>query len=310
MALDCGQSGIKIRLITPGEDPREIAVPGVRTHQALLPQLNTVIREVQESAGFTARVVACGVSGLTQAENDPQALLRLLQGTGVHRVVLAHDSVTSYLGALRQSLGAVVAAGTGVVTLAVGTGTVARVDGWGHIMGDAGSGYWIGRHALEAVMRAHDGRGPATALSQVVRGTWPDLEQAYILLQSSPTAVATVASFAQAVARLAQSDQVAAQISQAAGEELAHSVSTALQRVASQDGSPHRVAALGGVFGNQMLHTAFSRSLKGLHPAAEPVPAAGTGLDGVQALSTLQPDHPLWELVTAAGAENAHGIDQ
>jgi N-acetylglucosamine kinase-like BadF-type ATPase len=35
-------------------------------------------------------------------------------------------------------------------------------------MGDAGSGYWLGRAALDAVMRAHDGRGPATALTEVV----------------------------------------------------------------------------------------------------------------------------------------------
>ncbi len=46
---------------------------------------------------------------------------------------------------------------------------VARVDGWGNIMGDAGSGYWIGREALDAVMRAYDGRGPQTALTDVVR---------------------------------------------------------------------------------------------------------------------------------------------
>ena len=31
------------------------------------------------------------------------------------------------------------------------------------MIGDEGSGYWIGREALAAVMRASDGRGPADA---------------------------------------------------------------------------------------------------------------------------------------------------
>ena len=38
------------------------------------------------------------------------------------------------------------------------------------MIGDEGSGYWIGREALAAVMRAADGRGPATALSDDVLG--------------------------------------------------------------------------------------------------------------------------------------------
>jgi len=33
------------------------------------------------------------------------------------------------------------------------------------MIGDEGSGYWIGREALAAVMRARDGRGPATQLT-------------------------------------------------------------------------------------------------------------------------------------------------
>jgi N-acetylglucosamine kinase-like BadF-type ATPase len=41
-------------------------------------------------------------------------------------------------------------------------GEAARAGGWGHMVGDEGSGYWIGREAVAAVMRASDGRGPAT----------------------------------------------------------------------------------------------------------------------------------------------------
>ena len=76
-------------------------------------------------------------------------------------------------------------------------------------MGDAGSGYWIGREALDAVMRAHDGRGEPTALTAVVRERWPDLESAYIDLQAAEDRVRVVASFANAVSDLAATDSIA-----------------------------------------------------------------------------------------------------
>jgi N-acetylglucosamine kinase-like BadF-type ATPase len=65
--------------------------------------------------------------------------------------------------------GVVIVCGTG--SIAYGrdrAARAARAGGWGHILGDEGSGYWIGRHALRAVARAADGRGPATALTDRV----------------------------------------------------------------------------------------------------------------------------------------------
>src|SRR5439155_1968617 len=64
------------------------------------------------------------------------------------------------------------------IVLVVGTGTVAygrdaagraaRAGGWGPLFGDEGGGYWVGCEALRAVARAHDGRGPETALQRLV----------------------------------------------------------------------------------------------------------------------------------------------
>src|SRR5581483_2138299 len=46
---------------------------------------------------------------------------------------------------------------------------VACVDGWGHLLGDAGSGFWIGRRGLDAALRAHDGRrGGSPVLARLV----------------------------------------------------------------------------------------------------------------------------------------------
>ena len=51
-------------------------------------------------------------------------------------------------------------------------GEAARAGGWGYVLGDEGSGYWIGRAALRAVLREADRRGPTTALSPTAAGAF------------------------------------------------------------------------------------------------------------------------------------------
>lgn len=301
LALDVGQTGTKVRVTSAG-DTQEILLPGVRTHEPILPQLAVSVARAEQESGLAFSTVAIGVSGITKAEQDASALLGLLENPAVNRVLLTHDSVTSYLGALGDRRGAVVASGTGVVTLSVGGTSVARVDGWGNIMGDAGSGHWIGREALDAVMRAHDRRGPATALTAMVQERWPDVEEAYIALQSSPERVRTVAGFARDVADLADGDSVAHGICVAAAQELALSVRTALHRVSDPQATDERlsVSVLGGVFASTLITETFTRYIQEQCPSVVLEVARGTGLDGVAMLPALPAKHPLLSLISSS----------
>ncbi|QNO37347.1 hypothetical protein H4J02_13100 [Protaetiibacter sp. SSC-01] len=294
LAVDAGQTGIKLRLERPGAEPVERVLPGVRTDQPLLPQLADAARQVAGSVRID--VVALGVSGLTSVEHDAGELRSLLPWDA--RVLLAHDSITSYLGTLGELPGVVVASGTGSIILAVGPAGVARVDGWGYLMGDAGSGFWVGRQALDAVMRAHDGRGPATSLTEVVRARWHELEDAYVQLQSDPAKVSVVAWFAEAVAARASTDAVAARICREAGEELALSAVTALRR-AGAEVSP-LVSGIGGVLRGEHVRAAFEEAVLAVHPTARFEAPHGSGLDGAAALARLAPAHPLSALVSVA----------
>lgn len=302
LAIDAGQTGMKVR-VRRGAQSDDIVFDGIRTHEPLLPQLAHVVRAAMARTGLTPGVITAGISGLTDRDADAAALLALLDDTGIRNAVLAHDSTTSFLGALGDARGAVVASGTGVVTLAVGRDAIARVDGWGYIMGDAGSGYWIGREALDAVMRAFDGRGPQTALTDIVRERWPDLAQAYIVLQASDDRVSVVASYAAHVARCAdEGDAVAVEITRAAGQELAHSVTTALDRVAHSDDDRFAVCAMGGVFRSRALRADFARAMSAgaRGDAVDIVTPRGEGIDGAIALADLAPEHPLSSAVHSA----------
>lgn len=298
LVIDGGQTETKLRIIRQG-DVSEFRLPGVQTNLPVLPQLAAAIGYAANisEAGFD--VVSIGTTGLTKAEHDAGALMAMLEPGMALNLHLAHDSVSSYLGALGDRPGAVVAAGTGVVTLAVSARTTARVDGWGYIMGDAGSAYWMGQQALSAVMRAHDGRGPQTSLSGAVRDRWPDLEEAYIQLQAAPNKISVVASFGKEVSRCAATDPVAARICDLAGRELAHSAATALRRTGQAGTSQPAVACLGGVFSGAQVRAAFTAELALQIPGARLVKPAGNGLDGTCLMGGLPENHPLRAMISS-----------
>ncbi|MFT4281645.1 N-acetylglucosamine kinase [Microbacterium sp.] len=301
LAIDAGQTSMKVRL-TAGGSLFEEDLPGIRTSEPLLPQVADVARTALALSGIDADVLSAGVSGLTERDADAHALALLLDDTPIRRVLLAHDSTTAFLGALGDSRGAVVAAGTGVVTLAVGRTEVARVDGWGHTMGDAGSGFWIGREVLGAVMRAYDGRGPHTSLSEAVLAVWPTLPDAYIALQAERDWVRRVASFARAAGEHAEAgDAVAGSIIERAAHELALSVVTGLRRVEVDDDTTARVCAVGGVFRSPLLRAAFASELLRSGVEATLEPSHGDGVDGAQTLASLSAGHPFARQIATSG---------
>ncbi|MEE8870101.1 MAG: BadF/BadG/BcrA/BcrD ATPase family protein [Acidipropionibacterium acidipropionici] len=298
VGIDCGQSGSRSRIVIDGETVSESQGRPVYTHGSLEPQLARIIDEAVADVEAPELTVAVGSSGLSD-EVSAEMVLSLVVSPAVRGIILAHDSVTSYLGALGPEPGAVVAAGTGVVTLAVGARKVARVDGWGYLFGDAGSGYWIGRRAIDSVLRAYDGRGPATDLTDRVLAEFPDLSKLYLEVQADPQKVSRVARYARDVAELAGSDPVATAISHDAGRALSESVAAGLRRVSAEPDAP--VARIGNVFLSEALRDAFDESLRNAAPDAVLVENPGASLDGAVRLAALPEGSPLAGSVTSAG---------
>ncbi|WP_166793353.1 N-acetylglucosamine kinase [Cryobacterium lactosi] len=300
LTIDAGQTGIRARLHTATGRYLPFEFGGIRTDTALIPQLGEIVARVASLTREPIYTVSAGVSGFSKAESDPRELREAGTIHGVREVFLAHDSVTSYLGALGDERGVVVAAGTGVVTLAVGVHDVARIDGWGNLIGDAGSGYWIGRAALEAVMRAYDGRGPVTALTATVRRDFPDLEVAYLELQADPLRVSRIAAYSRQVTELATTDPVASRICDEAATELALSAATGLRQVDESSGPSPVVCGIGGVLRSPEISTRFERNLRKLWPEVDIRPAAAQALEGAEFLPILAPLSALRDRIAAS----------
>lgn len=80
-------------------------------------------------------------------------------------VEIDSDMVNLLSAELPDRDGACIICGTGSACFVRRGQEVFRIGGWGYLLDSAGSGYDIGRQALEAALRAQDGRGCQTALS-------------------------------------------------------------------------------------------------------------------------------------------------
>lgn len=303
LGIDSGGSGIRVALASAdGGDPPP--TPGVRTSpqpavtgargidaRSLLDRVLPAARELLQAAGAERCEAVCvGASGMSTLGDDLRAVLpgALREALGVRRLALASDAVTAYAGALGQHPGAVVAAGTGIVALGTDlspAGGWRRADGWGHLLGDCGSGAWIGRAGLEAALRAHDRRaGGSTALLERLEAVFGPAAGLPGKLYPRADRPAVLASFAPEVARCAAADEVAAGILRSAARHIAEAAA-AVCPLAPRDPATgpaaHQVALTGGLFGiGEPLLAPVRQELHEQLPGARLTAAAGGPLDG------------------------------
>jgi glucosamine kinase len=82
------------------------------------------------------------------------------------RMYLTSDLHTACLGAHEGKEGAVIVVGTGSCGFSSVNGDTLNLGGHGFLMGDQGSGAWVGLEAIKAVLLAMDDLGPQTLLSR------------------------------------------------------------------------------------------------------------------------------------------------
>ena len=192
--------------------------------------ISQAVRHIRSAVEEAVRVVGCalplqaawlGLAGIDRP-GDSDVLLPYLQSLA--RIVLLTNDAELVLSGLRDTVGIALIAGTGSIALGRDKhGNVARAGGWGHIIGDEGSGYDLGRHCLQAVSRAVDGRGPATILVQSLLGYWKLDSASDMIGKVYPDCdKATIASLSALVFAAARdSDEVARGIVEDAAHELA-----------------------------------------------------------------------------------------
>jgi N-acetylglucosamine kinase-like BadF-type ATPase len=109
--------------------------------------------------------VCLGMAGVDRPE-ETELMRGVLRRLGLRQAVrIVNDALVALVAGAPDGIGIVLVAGTGSIAYGVDpSGRTARAGGWGYLLGDEGSAYWLGHAAVRQGIRAADGRGPATTL--------------------------------------------------------------------------------------------------------------------------------------------------
>src|SRR3954452_23115944 len=177
VAVDAGGTHTRAVVVHPAGQCLGYAAAGSGNPTAVGPE--TAAASVAESVEEALRraevpstriglvVLAMAGAGSTSVADDVR---RRLTGLGLDaRVVFESDLLATYFLGTHRPDGYAVISGTGAGAIRVEDGRqVAVADALGWLLGDEGSGFWIGQRVVRAALADLDGRGPSTALTPLM----------------------------------------------------------------------------------------------------------------------------------------------
>ena len=226
--------------------------------ERFLAALRTAVRAAEQAAGSSGIHYEAACLGMSGGPQDKTTLAREI--VSADHLLVTTDAQVALTGAAAGEPGIIAIAGTGSIAYGRNaTGRTARAGGWGYLMGDEGGAFDIVRQALRAMLRHHEGWGPATALTGALLAATGAHDSNDLLhrLYTPEYPRSRVASFALLVDEAAQKgDAVAREILTGAAQSLAMYVA-AVRRQLFHRGEPSHVSYVGGVFRSDLLRERF-----------------------------------------------------
>jgi N-acetylglucosamine kinase-like BadF-type ATPase len=265
LGVDAGGTGTRAALVIDGVTAERYSADPFNflLHDDGVPRVAALARAARPAA------MGIGVPGLAREPGAAAAFAAAVSEACGVRTRVAPDATTAWLGAFLGRPGIAVIAGTGSVAVGGSPGALQRAGGHGHLVGDEGSGYWIGRMALRAALAAAEGAGPPTRLGgALTEAAGASLDELVLRIQRSPGDRTVLAGLAPVVGRCAgrpDEDQVAGSILAQAATALAGLAAALRQRLGELP-----VAGVGGVFAMPALWAAFQHATGAVPPLARP----------------------------------------
>lgn len=275
VGVDGGATRTRVVVATRGGDRlTRLEGPGSLVRAALpdagVGQLVEHLRNAMHQASREppAHALCCALAGAGRAE-ERQRVETMLRDEGLAtRIRVIPDVDAAFRDAFRDGDGILLLAGTGSIAVARHGGRAARAGGWGAAFGDEGSAFAIGRAALAAVARAHDGRGPATSLTDAVLRHTDCAAPEALIAWAEQANKADIAALAPAVLHATEDPAANVILDEAAAALLAH-VRALLARLGPWKTMPGLAFAGGALAPDSPLRHALLRHLE-----AQSVPVA------------------------------------
>lgn len=267
LAVDIG--GSKLRLASATDAAAEVSrveVPSksVNEHgwEAVKVEVRKTVELLLAKSDFVdteVDVVFASVAGAgnEQARRAWIDLLETLFPQAIVQVVPDHQLSIIRCDPLEPAIGIVAGTGLSVVARSTAQSSIIGVDGWGPLVGDEGSGFWIGREGLRSVLKGHDGRAKEPSFGQSLLDAL-DLgkpEDIPVYFSHGQTQVSAVANLAQIILEAAdQGEPVAVEIAACASSKAAGSVRAAHVRIGAP--TSFNLGVAGGLLVSSDTHRA------------------------------------------------------
>src|SRR5580693_3466971 len=245
--------------------------------------LRELLAEVYKQASVSGvSAASAGVASATMP-GVPEWIKAVFADFGINRSEVVGDEVIALDGAFKGGPGILQIAGTGSNCIGrAPDGSRESAGGWSSRLGDEGSGYWIGLHAIRRALRAHDREEPTRVLEIVAR-IWGTTTIDELVNVGDGTPGPDFAALAPAISRLAEEgDLVAAGVMAQAASDLVDSVLLVRAKLRRK----HRLTAevpvawIGSVIGKaRLVREPF---FAGLRAVAPEMPICETEVAGIE----------------------------
>jgi N-acetylglucosamine kinase-like BadF-type ATPase len=219
---------------------------------------------------------------LAVAGTDTDSIDRHLHDSRSEEWIVVNDVVGAWATATGAQPGVGVISGTGSNVFGVGwahspegwVGRTWRAGGWGQLLGDEGSGYWLGAQSIVAALHDRDGSGPPTALSDAALVFFGarSVEALAASVYTTPLRKGELAAFAVETSRLAgEGDEVARELYARAASELGRQVAAVIRQTGLDGAFP--VGLIGSAFrAGEVFVSPLTDAIHALAPEAHVFP--------------------------------------
>jgi glucosamine kinase len=251
--------------------------------------LHTAIRQVCAAARISPdqiRAICIGATGAARPEIAAKIrniLAELIPEISLTNIEVIGDNVIALEAAFGAGPGVIAIAGTGSIVYGRdAAGHTARAGGWGFAVSDEGSGHWIGRRVISAILSARD-QGLETKLTAMILQAWKLHTIDELVQRANSTPPPDFPRLFPVVLRAAdEADAIARDLLAEAGTQLATLAAIVVRRLAPHPAAMLPLAMTGSVFRQspvvrQVFYNTLQASFPGLdvrHDLADPVEGA------------------------------------
>ncbi len=165
MGIDGGGSTLRITIVDTDLDSVSTVTgksvnPNLIGHDRAQALIRQSITEVLRRPGMLPRDIAAvgiGVAGASNLHSRAWLTQTIAPALPESMMIASSDLEIALVGALAQRHGILLLAGTGSAVYGVSpAGRQLQIGGWGYLLGDEGSSYWIGLQLLRHIVDEYD----------------------------------------------------------------------------------------------------------------------------------------------------------